>query len=418
MKSPKYARPRMGIADFGPPAKLARPPSWDVPARGRADPYNRSGGGVPGRVKRGPQTGGGKMIDLSPSEYSWMPERMEIPRTPAQKRRFLWAAKAAMNTGKLLRRFSPWLRAVDTALDIYDFATWLLRPGQMPSVIFTGSPTCSTYRPDRDIPTPTCNYAYHLGTGNVGAGNCSSFHSGAQALVPIQAHHNAWLYGPLRGGIYACERFDVAYVVRYANAATRNANPPIITPYRAPTAWWSPTLVVPTPLAKESGYGVPRVPKPHRSLRPYESPSMSFGPPPRGRPTWFPDYHGHLPPVARKEEKKGRTPIPSFFHKAGKVYGAWTEASDFLDAMYAGLPDRVKRRWHDDFDKAQALWDHWEQWDWQKAAWAFAENQAKDYAIGRANKAAQRALTRSPYWKRPVGPGAGGFQQRNVTRFR
>ena len=56
-----------------------------------------------------------------------------------------------------------------------------------------------------------------------------------------------------------------------------------------------------------------------------------------------------------------------------------------------------------------------DQWDWKKAAEALAENQFKDWAIGKANQLANRSITKHPYYRSPVGIGTGGWAQRSAT---
>lgn len=411
MKTAKYARPRMSTADFGPPAKYARPDSWGPPAgrgnRGVSGPV----GGLPGRTreKASPH---GKMIDLSPDEYQWMPERVRIPRTSREKRRFLDAMRRAFQTGKVLARFAPWVRAIDTALDLYDLAMWATKAFQPAVVTFPPGFVCQSYKASIDNPQPSCGYEYKMYTYNPGGStNCSSWHYQHQGFAYFSpTSHRLVAVGPVDAGVYGCKRYSLAYVAIYPTKISDYGMPTLVQP-QAPRTLLAP-MAFPEPVWQESGYG--RVPS-QPDLKPYEKPADSMAPPNYGKPTWFPDRHAELPPARKRDEKKGKSPVPMPFKALGAAYGAATEAQDFLDAMYEGLPDKYKRGWHGGKDKVKALWDHWDEWDWKKAAEALAENQFQDWAIGKANQLANKAVTSNKYYRSPVGIGTGGWAQRNAT---
>lgn len=100
----------------------------------------------------------------------------------------------------------------------------------------------------------------------------------------------------------------------------------------------------------------------------------------------------------------------------GKIYGKLTEMGDALDCLEDNMKGYRKPRDDNGLDQrmiraAAFLYQHPNDVDWKGFAKCMVVNNVKDAVIGKANQLANR-ITKSPYWKRPVGVGRGGFSQR------
>lgn len=426
MKTATYSRGRVRIADYLPPVKHERPKSWDAPMRANPDPYNKGTRGVPSTSKSVDDAfrkSMKKMIDLSPDEYRWLPEQDRLPRTPREKRKWLDAMRRHFQTAKTVAKYLPWLRMYRNAQNLYDVYQWAKRQGVAEHPVVPPGYSCYSYSAAIDLTSADCNREYHLQSqaDSSSAVNCSTWHYQNQVIRTsniMNGLHELVIYGPKQGGIYGCQRYNFAHVWKYPQEIRNTAFTPYVEPAVPARTLLVPTLTVPLPLAVDQGYAPdPKTPRPNRNPLPYQEPGSSYQPPFKGPPLKWPAPHNRLPPKKGEKEKKGSAPVPQGFKMGAKAYGAWTEFADFADAMYEGVPQSKQRPYQNPFQKLGAVWDNWDSMDWRKAFEAFALAQAKDYAIGKANSETAKRLSRNPYWKRPVGPGAGNWAQRYNGRI-
>lgn len=413
------------MADYAPPAVYERPASWGD--EGRPKRYNTYGSPaksgramVPGHVQ--PKTAGPtKYLDLGPDEYTWLPDRQPLPRTPAQKRRFLDAARRALGTAKLFAKYAmkvhPYLKALDYTLDAYDAYQWY-RQAARPAT-FTPAPGYGCYHaaPSIDKPSLACNFEYHLGSIAAWTYDCNWWHYSAQALPAWYPPSRGVVYGPKLGGIYGCQRMNMVHVAIYPDGFTGDKTPKV-TPYWPARTMVAPRQVIPLPLEVQSGR-LPRSRQP--ALKPYEEPSSAYAIPPPGGRGWpvrtLP--HAHLPPPKRKRERKGGvrdTPTSRGIAAAMNFYGKWTEFGDLVDAFWKALPRKYRTKNANTFQKSRDLYEHWKHLDYGAGIGNFIEGQAKDMIFGKLGEGAKK-LAQHPYWVRPVGPDSGGAYTRNIGRF-
>jgi hypothetical protein len=130
-----------------------------------------------------------------------------------------------------------------------------------------------------------------------------------------------------------------------------------------------------------------------------------------------PPYIGtdHKPPVPslpKPGEKKHKIASGSPLHD---IYGGLTELKDGLKCAEKAMPGyRIPKGaglGGRAMALAQAIHDNPNKFRPGTFLACVVSNQASDAAIGRANRLANR-ITQSPYYRRPVGVGFGGFSQR------
>jgi len=343
---------------------------------------------------------------------------------------------AAMQRNKTLQRLAkfgtkahPYLKAINYALDAYDW--WNENTVWADSGLPTGIVGFQGFTKTCDM-TP---YAAPLGIGwdNHWFNITTPPHCGLGGQVPSHAQE-AWpsetglidtIYrGPIT--LYIAPnhyRYQIREAwQRPASKWNGSAFPTPIPVYATPKAWPMPTtLAPPDPLVSEKTSPLPPpqwLTKP--STKPYEVPatSIDLGPPgyPPGRPVITHEPHKLVPPNARTRERKmlivKRAPLVA---AVGAAYGFLTEVGDIIDAVHKALPKKFQRG-RNMKDKARDIIIHWKHIDPYAAAYNIAADQLQDFVIAKASKAADR-INQSPYWDRPVGPDAGGFQQRNVSRL-
>lgn len=135
------------------------------------------------------------------------------------------------------------------------------------------------------------------------------------------------------------------------------------------------------------------------------SPGVAYTP---ATPGGTPVDHAHVPPGPGHREKKG---LVLGAGRVGRAYGALTEFGDMLDCLAGSIPGQPCRGlpMH---EKVACVAKHGKKIDVPKAAMCILGGQLQDKVIGKFNKAVTDAAVGNPYWKRPVGPGAGGWAAR------
>ena len=112
-------------------------------------------------------------------------------------------------------------------------------------------------------------------------------------------------------------------------------------------------------------------------------------PTPRGGPPSPPPTHhtrpprGRKPPDSRTKEKK--LSVRTKANKAWIVLNLATEAFDFVDALFAGLPDHCKKQAGQSpnpYQKARAVYNCFDEMDWSKFVNAFINQQITDMVVG------------------------------------
>lgn len=181
---------------------------------------------------------------------------------------------------------------------------------------------------------------------------------------------------------------------------------------------WSPPKLGPTP-----GWKPPAPewePTPKHPPDPYSPPPRGGGggPPVKGpKPPYIgPDGHKNLPPSDPGPNRKWKIPKNPW----GDIYGILTELGDYMDCLekafygkthrqrtsgrYRPLQERMLQLAIDLWNKPDQMW-------WEGAVSCMVINGAQDAAIAKFGDLAKE-ITKSPYWVRPVGPGAGGWNLR------
>jgi len=151
-----------------------------------------------------------------------------------------------------------------------------------------------------------------------------------------------------------------------------------------------------------------REPNPETGLPPYVVPSTDFhvGPGTGVRPRPVQSTHTRKPaPPGTKEKRKIRWDARN---AAGGLYGAATEVKDVADAIAKSMPSDYQKAYRQTpglHNKLAFLLRNWRKIDAANAILNVAEDQLKDYVIGKSNSMASKAITKSPYWRSPRGPG-------------
>lgn len=112
------------------------------------------------------------------------------------------------------------------------------------------------------------------------------------------------------------------------------------------------------------------------------------------------------PPPLGTKEKKLRA-IGAYAAIAQKAMQATTEGLDYLDALHDALPDKFKARpkWTKELGwraaspqaKARALYDNFDQINWNEAVKNLIFNEVGDRILGRANAKADKFLNNTPF---------------------
>lgn len=117
-------------------------------------------------------------------------------------------------------------------------------------------------------------------------------------------------------------------------------------------------------------------------------------------------YSPAKPPPGTKERKMIVTIAGTSF--IGRLVNVTTESVDLINAVYEGLPSRLRRRGLTPQAKLRAVYDHLDEWDPWAFAQAFAMNQIEDMVFGRIGRIGARASRRLGEWTgRPVGIQTG-----------
>ena len=132
--------------------------------------------------------------------------------------------------------------------------------------------------------------------------------------------------------------------------------------------------------------------------------------PPRrggGAPPYVVDGHPHIP------DKPGRTKWKISRQWVGDIYGGLTEIADAMDCADMAYYGRVQKGPLQDrmMQLATDLADNPGKFNTLGFLKCMILNNIEDAVIGKANKLANR-ITKSPYWVRPVGVGAGTWAGR------
>jgi len=136
------------------------------------------------------------------------------------------------------------------------------------------------------------------------------------------------------------------------------------------------------------------------------------------KPT-YPDKPGDE--KRRFESGSAAAKLYGLYQRAGDNYGMLTEIGDALDCMEkaAGRGYKAPKGLHNRIAK---MADHLASgggMNMGQLGGCLISNQVSDYVIGKVNQIASQAAVSNPYWRRPVGPGAGSYMQRNMRpRFR
>lgn len=143
------------------------------------------------------------------------------------------------------------------------------------------------------------------------------------------------------------------------------------------------------------------------------------------RPFPQPKPERHFPNPPGKEKRK----IPygglehwiyTLYKRAGNVYGGMTELKDMLDCLEKNMGSGKwpKLPLHERLQRAaNYIQNNPRGVKWGSFLGCMAEENAKDWLIGKMNQLA-RQITNHPYYVRPVGPGTGGWASRNNTSIK
>lgn len=263
---------------------------------------------------------------------------------------------------------------------------------------------CYSYRADRDIHSAACNFAESYmnisATTPDPSGNCPSWHYATQVptggfqpgmKINITSNNRLISIGPQRGGIYGCERMDMAHVWQYKNKSGQQVQ---FFPRVVPI----PESVPVPPADVDTGLGPGRRPRPRPE--PYEDPIISRWP--KDHPVPEP-YHKRVPPEPGMKEKKLKLGKGGLI---GSVYGAVTEVVDALDAIGKALDPKVRggyRQQKTVQDKIRYLLRNWRYIDHNAALGNIILDQVEDWFIGKSNQLANRTASH-PYWRGMRGP--------------
>lgn len=313
--------------------------------------------------------------------------------------------KAAMKgLVRQIARLSPYGKALDLGFSLMTGDWGITDPGSPavgPTLPLTGSGWQQLCRSTGSLQkmsyyasvnnTPYCTLGLQVPHNNYGVG------------IAIPAGQRTLYIGPATNN---GTRFTIAsHWIRPAPAPT-------------PAVSWTPAIparqrvVQPLPASMPESY-----PDPYHdpSAGPRPRPSTATGvrykpspynPPPDKRPP------GETPVknLPQKGEQKYKVPDTGWI---GDLYGFLTEIKDGLKCYEknakglrpkGGLADRIARAAAHTALNPDSI-------DWEGFIKCLVYNHFEDAAIGKANQLANR-ITKNPYWKRPVGVGAGTWSAR------
>lgn len=285
----------------------------------------------------------------------------------------------------------------------YDLSGWTQR-------CYTSGWPMNRWQSSGFISTPMCGTSFQVTMGAWGAGPIS-IPAGHRSLFV----GNATLTPPVVGGRYTIR----AHWTRSGTAATTipwtapsPGTPPGLSPAPNdnPMSWpepypeSKPETRSNTRLAHDYGVTPRGDPRAGTGVRTQPAPYRPGGKPPPGMV-----YTPNLPRPGEKKWKMSGTGL------LGDVYGLLTEAKDALKCVEkgmkgyripkgAGLTERIHTA-------AKYMHDNPNKVDWQGIGQCLIANHIEDAVIGKVNQLANR-ITESPYWKRPVGVGAGAWAVR------
>lgn len=157
----------------------------------------------------------------------------------------------------------------------------------------------------------------------------------------------------------------------------------------------------PRPQQREKGYSRPL---------PFVSAPSAVKLTPGGPKPVKPDFR---PPLPGNWEKKAYALLTG---PVGKAYGALTELGDAMDCLVGaikggkGSPGKTLQ------ERAAYIVRNREKIDFPEFVMCMATQNFKDAVIGRVSGAAD-SITKDPYWRRPVGPSAGGWAYPRAPRM-
>lgn len=223
---------------------------------------------------------------------------------------------------------------------------------------------------------------------------------GSQQTAPIAGTASNYTMGHVRpyvGGYYRYESEEYyARMPGYTGAPNPFGSPGTTVPLPG-------TVTPPRPAIRGRSRVSPRV-RPQTRLSPLESPS---GNKPDGPPSL------HRPPPPGTQEDKWILPKKGALGALLKGYGALTEGFDAIDCMEKSVRSTGARRRRGErqsvFVGRALLEGHGDPLTFMEC---MTQEQAQDSYIGRLNRAVSNAAGRNPYYRRPVGPGFGGWGTR------
>lgn len=334
-------------------------------------------------------------------------------------------------------RFGAWIGPGLAALALYDFVSpFFSKPPQPAQVIPQPGWNCYHYSPPHGIVEQACGY--NLGWASqalLGSTNCASWHYYAQTMFKA-SNGNLIMAGPLRGGVYGCQRINTAHVWHYPYSSTPGRWNPTIKPYTPgrtypfhapvfdPAPYMDP-LVNPAPsVSPQPEPGVlPRTPQqprpapgriaPQRHPRyvpgrgpkfnpihdPYSPPLPAPFKPPKYTPPYVTpsdDYHvgpgtGPSPAPLPGRHIQGPDKEPTKKRKLGKgglagdIYGHATELGDLFDNLANSMPASYRAAYYKQsglHNKGLYLVRNWRNIDPGAAMGNIVEDHFKDKLIG------------------------------------
>lgn len=355
------------------------------PADNPTRPSGIRGGGVPLLERPG------KQIDLSPRDYKWLK-----PTAPGG---YNWASpvfKRMARMTRMIKLFGPVGRALTLLGEPMDMFMSTPQQGLQP---YDWAAHGWTIRHSCPAGT-TCS---HLpATALTGIWNCGLLSPAqfatVQANYPVTARGAEEWYGLTQGAADMCALWGGSG--RWATL--RQWERPV--PRPAPDI---PTLLEPKPRIVQP---MPATLKPPEPWGEPEIVQPRDRPPNRGRPRppYVVDGHPMVP------DKPGRTKAKlrgdSLVHQ---IYGGLTEIGDTMDCAEKALYGRTKSGPLQErmLQLASDIYENPKQFNTLGFLKCMIYNNISDAVIGKANKWANN-ITKSPYWVRPVGHGAGSWAAR------
>ena len=321
----------------------------------------------------------------------------------------------AGNAAKGAMRRLPWIGAVIGLVELAD--QWsrvnVSNPGYIGSWVkcWSCSPDLSAYplKWAYSNSWSNCPPAYLCGLGNQGFS------------------HTSWngSWGFIRGQYYADPGGARAkWTEAWKRTAPETQAP--VEPYTAPR--WVPVAPWQNPVWRYPGWDPNQLPilQPAPSPSPIPYPRIPGRPegdgmdssergnyPPRGRIDMPPDYgmtpaatqgnpRGRRRPGPREKEKKfrsspGNSRLLSNLVNAARAYGWMDDMKDYWLALHRSLPKKYRSKTNDLPSKMKAVYDHFEQIDWNKAADELMQEIIEDM-IGRFSEILRSDVAKRQKW--------------------